>query len=166
MAEPGIFGIPISAVLIAGAAVVSAVFIYRSARIARKTFKHARMSKLREEYRSDAMGDALIRIGSFKKETAEQAVAAYKGSSDPLRKRYLRNVSQFYNELADLYADWVLRPKRFIFNVWPERDLDIIPKAVIPIVNWIRETEGREKLPKNDNLWKLYRAAERWSKDC
>jgi hypothetical protein len=116
MANPS-NGISIMDVIIAAAAIVSTFFIYRAARIARKTMKHERLSKLREEYRSDEMGRALMVVGSCKKYLSSEAVETFRNSQFTDKDKCLRKASHFYNELADLYAYWVLRPKKLIFNV-------------------------------------------------
>lgn len=121
------------------------------------------MSVLRKEYREREMEYALTVMSDFKGISDENTVERYEKSSDGDKDSCRRKVSHFYKELADLYADHVLRPKKFLFNIWPEPDLRIIKEVIIPIDDNIREKGGREKLPKDNNLWKLYLDAEKWA---
>lgn len=150
-------------IIVIGIAAITAGLIFWSAIISRKTLKHQRLSILRKEYRDKEMDYALTVISDFKGISDENTVERYEkapvGDKDTCR----RKVSHFFKELADLYADHVLRPKKFLFNIWPEPDLRIIKEVIIPIDDSIRAKKGRGKLPKDNNLWKLYIDAEAWT---
>jgi hypothetical protein len=161
--------------IIAGAAVATAIFIYGTLRTSKLSLRQQSFADLEKEYRTPLMGGIIDSLWSMYKEcheNIEEMIKRYKkdwernrgsiGTLDDLNNNLhlqRRLISQFFHQMADLYLNKALPPK-MIFRIWSNKDLDIIPEIIIPIEDEIRKKRGLNEDIKKHIIFKLYKASE------
>ena len=153
--------------------------------VTRRNLVYQVLVNLQMEYRSPEMLYAVSTLWRFYREECREdkkaLVINYKGyycseqswvdGFDKLKRiealkttlDYQRKlVSHFYHHLATLYANKILSP-HIIFATWSEKELNIIPKIIIPMENKLAEIlheYSKEPLPppldESSKLYQLY----------
>jgi hypothetical protein len=157
---------------------IVALFVaFRSLRQSQKALAHNMLTSLVTLYLSPEMGDAVARmwfhyrkygIDGFVQEYLEQSgllgdlkdqqyVGRMVGDPQSELRDARRLVSHFFQHVARINAKQVI-PKELVFAMWSDRDLDIIPKMIIPIEKAIHEVHYGQPSSQEDFFYlrKLY----------
>lgn len=66
-----------------------------------------------------------------------------------------RLVQMFYEHLATLTTNNII-PKKFVYEIWPEETLEIIPLIIIPMAKKLAEKTDTELPDETSKLYQLY----------
>lgn len=165
--------------LMAMAAIGSAIFAGCVWRIVKKTMIHQALLDVQKDYRSPQMLYAVRTLWEFHKTHGKQKLVEKYEETRRREEEWVsglnqekrieaeqstlhcqrRLVSHFYEHLAALYVNRII-PKGVVYKIWSEPDLRIIPDVLIPIENQLRKvlyTPPLGPLDENCNLLILYR---------
>jgi len=165
-------------IIMAIAALASAIFAAFVCLIVKKTLIHQALLDIHRDYRSHqiqyAIGilwqfyednkktfvDKYDKIRSEEKEWISRLDKQQRIEAQKVTLHYQRKlVTDFYQHLANLYLNRVL-PKKMIYKAWTEADLRIIPEVLIPIENKLREVlHGLGPIEEDCELLILYRGS-------
>jgi hypothetical protein len=131
----------ISDIVMALTAALAVAFSVRAWFLSKITFKHQILNDLFREYRSPEMGLVIRRMhelyascSSDENKLIKKYVKAYTDEKDKKESIHFqrRRISGFYQQIAAL-SDKDARYRKIVYAMWNKKDLEIIPKILIPI---------------------------------